>query len=395
MAGPELSSLTTRISVPEARAWAVANRATQLATEGRDIIHLDIGDPDMDTDEIIRSAVIDSLNRGRTHYPPLPGEPVLRREIADHTSAFYARDISPEQIIVFPGVQPALYATFQCLAEAGNEVILLQPTYATYPAVIEACGATIVNAVLDPKKGFQLDIPLIEALVTANTRAILINSPSNPSGAVFSAASMRALVKLCLEKGIWIVSDEVYAALVYDGEFASPLTSPGAEEIVVVLRSLSKSHAMSGWRLGWAIAPPRLASCLTDLSQPMLFGVSQFIQDAAVTALQHSDSIVPKQRDKFRDRRDALCRKLCKIEGFDVFKPAGGMFALVDISAFGCDGETFANELLDATGVSVVPGFAFGRAVAQCIRIGFCQEVDLLIEAAKRMADFARERRLR
>ena len=390
---PELSSLTGRISVPEAKAWAVANRATQLEANGKDIIHLDIGDPDMDTDEIIREAVVDSLNRGRTHYPPLAGEPALRAEIANHCSVFYEQEIAPEQIIVFPGVQTALYATFQCLAEAGDEVILLQPTYATYPAVIEACGATIVTAPLNPNDGFQLDIPLIESLLTPKTRAILINSPSNPSGAVFSASAIDELVKLCHAKGIWVVSDEVYAALVYDGEFRSPLHSKEAEDVVVVLRSLFKSHAMSGWRLGWAIAPTRLATSLADLSQPMLFGVSQFIQDAAVVALQHSDSIVPNQRDTFRQRRDVLCDKLAQIRGFQVFKPAGGMFALVDISEFGCDGETFANELLDATGVSVVPGFAFGSAAANCVRIGFCQELDVLEEAATRMALFAAEHR--
>jgi len=367
----------------------VTNRANELDAAGEDIIHLGIGDPDMDTDESIRDALQLSLENGRTHYPPLAGEPALRSEIASHCSDFYKQDISPGQIIVFPGCQTALFATMQCLAEAGDEVILLQPTYATYPAVVAACGASIVYASLKPDDGFRLHIEELAALVTDKTRVILLNSPSNPSGVVFTRAELAALVRLCLENDIWLVSDEVYAALVYDGEFTSPLDIEGSEHNVVVLRSLSKSHAMSGWRLGWTISPVLLAESLAELSQPMLFGVSQFIQDAAISALRNTDKIVPVNRERLHRRRDVLCERLTQIPGFKVFHPAGGMFALVDISAFECDGETFANQLLDATGVSVVPGFAFGESVANCIRIGFCQETDQLIEAARRMQRFA------
>jgi arginine:pyruvate transaminase len=367
----------------------VTNRANDLDAAGEDIIHLGIGDPDMDTDESIRDALKVSLQSGRTHYPPLAGEPALRSEIASHCSVFYKRDIQPEQIIVFPGGQTALFATMQCLAEAGDEVILLQPTYATYPAVVAACGASIVYVSLKSEDGFRLHIEDLEALITDKTRVILLNSPSNPSGVVFTRAEIAALVGLCLKHDIWLVSDEVYAALVFDGEFTSPLNIEGSEHNIVVLRSLSKSHAMSGWRVGWTISPTVLAESLAELSQPMLFGVSQFIQDAAISALRNTGKIVPLNRELLHRRRDVLCERLAQIPGFKVFHPAGGMFALVDISAFGCDGETFANQLLDATGVSVVPGFAFGETVANCVRIGFCQETDQLIEAAERMKIFS------
>ena len=391
MKSPKLSSLTRRISVPEAGAWAVTNRARELDAAGKDIIHLGIGDPDMDTHESIREAATRSLRQGRTHYPPLAGEPLLRLEIAKHCSDFYQTSIAPRQVIVFPGVQAALFATMQCLAETQDEVILLQPTYATYPAVVEASGAKIVYVPLEAARGFRPNMDRIKAAVTDKTRVILLNSPGNPSGAIFSREEIGELVEICRRRDIWLISDEVYATLVFDGEFSSPLNIPGSAAHVVVLRSLSKSHAMSGWRLGWAIAPPVLALSLEDLSQPMLFGVSQFTQDAAVVALQNSDEIVSANRDTFHLRRDVLCDRLEQIPGFKVYRPAGGMFALVDISAFGCDGETFANQLLDATGVSVVPGFAFGRSVTHCIRIGFCQDVAQLEDAAGRMAKFARE----
>jgi arginine:pyruvate transaminase len=387
---PELSSLTRRIAGPEAKAWAVTDRANALDESGEDIIHLGIGDPDMDTHETIRDALIESLQKGRTHYPPLAGEPLLRAEISRHCSEFYGRLLKPEQVTVFPGVQTALYSTMQCVAETGDEVILLQPTYATYPAVVQATGADIVYVPLDAKTDFQLNINLIANAITERTRAILLNSPSNPSGAMFSKGEVQALVEICKENGIWLISDEVYATLVFDGEFTSPLHIADTDSCVVVLRSLSKSHAMSGWRLGWAIAPDVLATSLQELSQPMLFGVSQFTQDAAITALKNSDVIVPEIRDVFHLRRDVLCDRLEKIPGLTVYRPSGGMFALVDISVLGCDGETFANQLLDEAGVSVVPGFAFGASTVNCVRIGFCQDIKLLEEAATRIEKFVR-----
>jgi arginine:pyruvate transaminase len=278
----------------------------------------------------------------------------------------------------------------QCVAETGDEVILLQPTYATYPAVVQATGATIVYVPLDAKTGFHLDIDLIANAITERTRAILLNSPGNPSGAMFSKDEIQALVEICKKNRVWLISDEVYATLIFDGEFTSPLHIPDSDSFVVVLRSLSKSHAMSGWRLGWAIAPELLATSLQELSQPMLFGVSQFTQDAAITALKNSELIVPGIREVFHQRRDVLCDRLEKIPGLTVHRPSAGMFALVDISALGCDGETFANQLLDEAGVSVVPGFAFGTSTINCVRIGFCQDVKLLEEAATRIEKFVR-----
>ena len=390
MKPPGLSSLTRRIALPQAKAWEITNRAIAMDENGADIIHLGIGDPDMDTHPIVVQALTNSAEKGRTHYPPLAGETGLRTEIARHCSAFYAVDVVPEQVTVFPGVQSALYASFQCLVEAGDEVILLQPTYATYPAVIEACAATIIYATLDPADGFCLDIELIESLISSKTRAILVNSPSNPSGMVFSKKELQALLDLCRAHNMWLVADEVYADLVFDGEFASPYNLPGAHDNVVVLRSLSKSHAMSGWRIGWTLAPSNLTESLEDLSQAMLFGVSQFIQDAAIVALQNSSQIVPQIRQTFLERRNSFCAQLEKIPGLKVYRPKGGMFALVDVSALGHDGESFAKLLLDEAGISVVPGFAFGDSVLNCVRIGLSQNSKILDEAAFRIESFVR-----
>ena len=388
MKPPVLSSLTQRIDLPQARAWEITYRAIAMDAAGEDIIHLGIGDPDMDTHPSVVAALHNSIEQGRTHYPPIAGEMGLRTAIALHCSNFYAKYVLPEQVTVFPGVQSALYASFQCLVEAGDEVILLQPTYATYPAVIEACGATIVYAPLDPGEGFRLDIQLIESLISVHTKAILINSPGNPSGMVFSRGELQALLGVCREHNMWIVADEVYADLVFDGDFASPYGLPGAEDNVVVLRSLSKSHAMTGWRIGWTLGPLHVAKSLEQLSQAMLFGVSQFIQDAAIVALQNSSQIVPQIRQTFLKRRDVFCTQLEKIPGLKVYRPKGGMFALVDVSALGHNGESFADLLLSEAGISVVPGFAFGESVLNCVRIGLSQDIETLEEAALRIEKF-------
>lgn len=393
MKSPQLSSLTRRIALPQAKAWEITNRALEMDAAGEDIIHLGIGDPDMDTHPSVVQALHNSIEQGRTHYPPLAGESALRKEVARHCTQFYACDVTSEQVTIFPGVQSALYASFQCLVETGDEVILLQPTYATYPAVIEACGATIVYAALDAADGFSMNIELIESLISSRTKAVLINSPSNPSGMVFSKKELQSLLAVCLSNSLWLVADEVYADLVFDGEFTSPYNLPAARNNVVVLRSLSKSHAMTGWRIGWTLAPPHLTQSLEHLSQAMLFGVSQFIQDAAIVALQNSAQIVPAIKQTFLVRRDRFCSQLEQIAGLRVYRPKGGMFALVDVSALGYDGESFANLLLQEAGIAVVPGFAFGESVLNCVRIGLSQNQQTLDEAANRIRVFVHKLR--
>ncbi|MBV1904839.1 MAG: pyridoxal phosphate-dependent aminotransferase [Pseudomonadales bacterium] len=391
MKAPPLSSLPGRISVPQAKVWELTNRGIEMDAQGADIIHLGIGDPDMDTHHSIVAAATLSLNQGRTHYPPLSGEPKLRSEIAKFCSSFYGQELSSAHITVFPGVQAALYANFQCLVEQGDEVILLEPCYATYPAVIAATGATAVYAELDSSNGFRLDIARVESLVNSKTRAILINSPANPSGMVYSASELRALLDLCQQQSLWLVADEVYADLVYDDLFSSALSCSNALNNVIVLRSFSKSHAMTGWRIGWSITSPSLAGILENLSQAMFFGVSQFTQDAAIIGLKNFNQIVPHTRQTYLTRRNNFCKKLEQIPKLKIVRPQGGMFALVDVSALGCDGEQFANRLLDNAGISVVPGFAFGNSTKNCVRIGLCQSIERLDEAAKRLEIFVRE----
>jgi len=361
--------------------------------EGADIIHLGVGDPDFDTPAGIIDTAITSLNSGRTHYSPIPGETELRNAVAEACSDQYSYEIEAAQVCIFPGAQCALFATMLCLAGPRDEVILLEPFYATYESVAQAGGATVVTVPLSPDDNFSIDINAIADAVTDRTRVILVNSPGNPSGAVFDKKSIVSLARLCREKNIWLVSDEVYSQLVFDAEHYSPLSIPEAQDNVVVISSVSKTYAMTGWRLGWTIAPTGLVSHLTNLSQCLLFGVAQFTQDAVAHALRNEPGQTRLFCNIFQKRRDSFCDALEEIDGLKVHRPGGGMFTMVDVSALDYDGEQFANELLDCCGVAVVPGFAFGDSVRNCVRIGYLCDEKLLLDAASRIEKFVRKRR--
>ncbi len=389
---PPFSSLTKGFAGSRSRAWEITDRASALDRGGADIIHLGVGDPDFDTPASIVDVALKSLRSGRTHYSPIQGEPELLRAIATVSSEQYGANIGADQICIFPGAQCALFATMLCLTGPGDEVILLEPFYATYEGVAQAGGASVVTVPLSPDNNFDFDTELIANAITDKTRVVIVNSPGNPSGAVFNKAAIVRLAKLCRESNIWLVSDEVYSNLVFDGEHHSPLSIPDARANVVVIGSVSKSYAMTGWRLGWTIAPSELISHLTNLSQCLLFGVAQFTQDAAAYALRQAHQQVTAFRESFARRRDLLCDAIESIDGLTVCRPKGGMFTMVDVSALGFDGEQFANGLLDHSAVAVVPGFAFGDSVTKYVRIGYLCDEQRLVEAAERIERFVTHR---
>tara|TARA_B100000902_G_scaffold175434_1_gene169173 strand:- start:18 stop:1184 length:1167 start_codon:yes stop_codon:yes gene_type:complete len=382
------SKLIKKISGPASKAWLVGDKAFEMMDAGIDVIHLGIGDPDFDTPKQISSLLKEAIDDNKTHYSPLAGENGLRQEIASHAMNLYGGDIKKENIAVLPGAQAALFSAFLCLAERGDEVIVLEPTYATYPAVIQASGAKIVTVKLDEKTGYQLKVSDINRAITSKTKAILINSPSNPSGAVFKQDTLNALADLCKRERIWLVTDEVYWSLTYEDDHASAFFQNETRANVIVINSLSKSHAMTGWRVGWVIAPEEIIDALTSLSQAQYFGVSQFIQLAAIEALR--DKKNPQIfKGLFLSRRDAFIKEIKKSELLKFSVPQGGMFLLINIEKTGLDGGKFAERLLQEEHVAVVPGYGFGESMQNTIRIGFLDEIPRLIEAARRLRRFA------
>ena len=388
MTKPTFSSLTDRISGPASAAWDVGDVASKRILAGdNDIIHLGIGDPDLDTPDPIQNALTDALSNGHTHYSPLSGEYELRQAIAGHANTLYKGGVTAENTVICTGAQGALFSTFLCLTEAGDEVIVLEPCYAPYPAVVTAGGATMVTVTLDKETGYPLDIDKIIDAVTSRTKAILINSPGNPSGAVFDQNELNELAIFCKQNSIWLVSDEVYWSLCFEGPHASPYIMQECRDTMIVINSLSKSHAMTGWRIGWAIGPEQFIKSMTDLGQALHFGINQFVQKAAIVALSDK-ATTDNFKELFRKRRDALSNGLRQSNHLEFAVPKGGMFVLLDISSTGLSGKQFAEQLLEEEKVAVVPGFGFGTSVENTVRIGFLCDEKRLDAAAKRIVSF-------
>lgn len=383
------SSLTSRIKGEGSDAWIVHDLAMSRRAAGEDIIVLSIGDPDFETPSLIRAAAVEALRKGRTHYSPIGGEPHFRAAIAEHTRRTAGITVDPEQVIVFPGAQAALFAVAQCLFEADDEVIVLEPAYVTYEAVLSAPGATIVTVPLRPEDRFHLDPDAVAAAITPRTRGLLLNFPHNPTGACLTTEEATAVAALCRRHDLWIISDEVYAALDFGTLHRSPLTVGGMMDRGALLSSLSKSHAMTGWRCGWAVTTPELAHHLDRLARAMFFGVAQFIQDAGAAALAERGEELARIRASYERRARIVVDALHDAPGVVARMPDAGMYVFADVRGTGLDGKQFARGLLDAEGVSVTPGEGFGPSGAGHLRITLGVEEDRLREAGERIARHA------
>ena len=260
------SGLTHRIAGEGAAAWHIHNRALQLREQGVDILLLSVGDPDFDTPQPIVQAAVESLLAGDTHYSEVRGRRGLRNSIARRHQRHTGQVVDAEQVVIMPGGQCAVYSVAQCVLDPGDEVIVAEPMYVTYEGVFGAIGAKVVPVAVRSEYGFRVDPEDVAALITTKTRAVLLNSPNNPSGASLSLDIWRELASLCIRHDLWLISDEVYSELLYEGEHISPASLPGMAERTATINSLSKSHAMSGWRVGWVIGPKLLADHLEHLS---------------------------------------------------------------------------------------------------------------------------------
>ena len=383
-----LAARASALAAASMDVWELGDHAARRAEAGEDIILLTVGDIDSPTPERIVDAATRSLRAGRTHYAPIPGAPALRAAVARSAAFRVKGQLEARNVVIFPGAQCALFSAMHCVAGPGDEVILLEPSYATYALVVAACGAQAVHVCLSPAEGFPLDVDRIASALSPRCRAIVVNSPNNPCGAVFRGDALGELVQLCARNGVWILSDEVYAGFAFDVPHVSPASLPGGAECSVVIDSLSKSHAMTGWRIGWAIAPLSLASRLEKLAEAQLFSSPTFIQDAAVVALEQAQVITQSLRRDFLRRRDLLLDALEGCPQLRAFTPQGGMFVLVDVSKSGLAARDFARKLLDEEGVAVVPGNAFGSSVAGSVRVALNQPEERLIEACRRIRRF-------
>lgn len=388
--GLRYARLVDRIAGEGSRAWDIHYRARELERQGRDVIMLSVGDPDFDTPPPIVDAVIDSLRRGRTHYTSMVGIEPLREAIAARHHRITGQRVDASAVVVVAGAQCGLFSTMLCLAEPGDEVIVPEPMYVTYEAVVGACGARLVQVPLRGERGFHLDPDDVAAAITPNSRVLLLNFPHNPTGAMITAEELEAVAEIARRHDLWVVSDEVYATLTYDGPHRSPVALPGMGERTVVIDSLSKSHAMTGWRLGWVVAPGALPSHLGNVAQCMLYGCPTFIQDAAVVALSREFAEIDAMRATFRERRDRFTDRVNAMPHVRCLRPEGSMFLMVDVRETGLGSIDFAERLLDAEGVSVLPCDGFGPSGEGYLRISLSAPLAVLEDSCTRLERFVR-----
>ena len=383
------SSLVERVHSPGVAAWDIHHEAQAARRRGEDVIVLSIGDPDFATPEPIVRRTIAALESGDTHYTDIPGRPALREAIAALHARRSGRTVTAQNVVAVAGAQNGLFGTSMCLFEPGDEVIVLEPMYVTYEATFEAAGARLVPVPL-AAAGFRLDPEAVRRAVTPRTKAIAFATPSNPTGMVLSRPDLEAIAAIAIEHDLWVVADEVYEALVFDGAHVSIAALPGMAERTVTIGSLSKSHAMTGWRIGWIIGPTSLIAHMERLILAMLYGLPGFIQEGAIEALRRYDEVTAEAREVYRRRRDVLARHLGSAPGIKVLTPDAGMFVLMDVRGTGMSSLDFAWALYRATGVSVLDASAFGRCAAGHVRISFATHEAELAQACDRIAGFLR-----
>lgn len=386
-----LSSRIRSITGSEDDGWGVHYRAQAMKRAGEPVTLLSVGDHDFTTDPAIVEACKASLDAGEHHYSPVTGTADLREAVARRIEATTGVPTTPEQAIICPGGQAGLYACATLTLNPGDEAIIVEPYYATYAQTIIAAGGVPVCVPTLPEDGFQPSAEAITAAMTPKTRMLLINSPQNPSGVVYTRETLEGIAAACRANDAWLVSDEVYESQVYEGQHLSPRALDDMGDRTLVIGSMSKSHAMTGWRVGWVVGPEPAIEALGDLFLTMTYGMASFIQQAALTGLREGGEGERRIAALYRRRRDVALDALSASTKLRVHRPAAAMYLLVDVRAVCSDGEAFANALLDAEKIGVMPGESFGASAAGHIRIALTVEDDALADACTRLARFADE----
>ncbi|MFN7176284.1 MAG: pyridoxal phosphate-dependent aminotransferase [Thermaurantiacus sp.] len=359
-------------------AWDVPAEALAMRRDGQDIILLTLGDPEGPPHPAIIEAAQAALAAGRTHYAPLAGEPALRAAVAERIGCAAAC------VTIVPGARHGVFAAIQMLAGPGDEVILTDPHYATYPGVVAASGARAVP-IRVRAADFGLDREAVAAAVSPATRALLFSSPANPTGAALDAADFAFLADLCRARNLWLVVDETYRDFAFASAHVSARDAAAAERTVVA-GTLSKSHAMTGFRIGWVAGPSGFAQAMEEWCAAATFGVAQFVQDAGVAALALPDGALAGYRAGFRERAALVVARLNRIPGVAARMPDGGMFVMADVRAVDADDVALARRLLRTAGVAVVPGSGFGPGGSGHLRLSLTPPVETLDRALDAIA---------
>jgi aspartate aminotransferase len=333
-------------------AFEVLAAARALEAKGRHIVHLEIGEPDFPTPPHIVEAAIQALKDGFTHYGPSAGLPEAREAVARHAGELRGLDFTPDQVVITPGAKPIMFFTIFALVDPGDEVIYPDPGFPIYESLVDFVGAKRVPIALREENDFRLDVNELRGLVTDRTRLIIINSPQNPTGSVLTESDLKAIAELCAERRIPVLADEIYSRILYDGSFRSIRSYPGMEDLTIILDGMSKTYAMTGWRLGYGIMPEELAVRVARLQTNSNSCTASFSQRAMLAAFQHDQKDVDDMVRTFQRRRDLIVELLNDIQGMSCRLPAGAFYVFPNVKSFGRPAKELAAKLLEEAGVA-------------------------------------------
>jgi aspartate/methionine/tyrosine aminotransferase len=366
-------------------AFEVLARAKALERAGREIVHLEIGEPDFDTPAHIKEAAKQALEAGATHYGPSAGLPELREAIAKHVAETRGVPVSPEEVVVTPGAKPIMFFTILALVGEGDEVIYPNPGFPIYESVINFVGGVPVPIPLREESGFGFDLPLFERRVSSKTRLIIINSPENPTGGVLDRRQIERIAAIAAARRIPVLSDEIYRQFLYEGEFVSMMGMPGMREHTILLDGFSKSYAMTGWRLGYGVMPPPLAEHVARLMVNSASCTASFVQLAGIAALQGDQTPVARMVAEFKRRRDLLVDGLNRLPGVRCARPGGAFYVFPNITGTGRPSGEVAERILNEAGVALLSGTAFGAHGEGYLRLSYANSEANLRLAIERM----------
>ena len=370
-------------------AFEVLVRARALEKQGKQIIHLEIGEPDFDTPANVIEAGVDALHKGWTHYGPSAGLPDLRQTIADYVSRTRQVPVASEEVVVVPGGKPIIFHTILALIDEGDEVIYPNPGFPIYESMIEYVGGRAVPIPLREERDFCFDVKEFASLINDRTRLIILNSPQNPTGGVLTKKDVLAIADAIGDRNIMILSDEIYSRLIYDGnEHFSIMSVPGFKERTILLDGFSKTYAMTGWRMGYGVMRPDLATHIARLNTNSISCTASFTQMAGIEALRGDQSSVDKMSAEFKRRRDAFVAGLNKIKGFSCRTPKGAFYTFPNITKTGWPSKKLADALLEEAGVAALSGTAFGAYGEGYLRFSVANSLENLNKALVRIDEW-------
>jgi len=371
-------------------AFEVLNKARALERLGKKIIHLEIGEPDFDTPANVVGAGIDALRQGWTHYGPSAGQPELRQAIAEDVSRSRGIKVTSDEVVVVPGGKPIIFFTLLALADVGDEIIYPNPGFPIYKSMIDYVGARAVPIRLREERDFGFDVDELASLISDRTRLIILNSPHNPTGGVLGKQDLQDIAAAIGDRNIMVLSDEIYSRLVFDGAHYSILSVPGFQERTILLDGFSKTYAMTGWRMGYGVMRPDLATHITRLMTNSNSCTASFTQVAGIEAIRGDQSSVDHMRAEFQRRRDAFVAGLNRIKGFSCRMPKGAFYVFPNVTKTGWKSKRLADALLDEAGVACLSGTAFGDFGEGYLRFSVANSLENLSQARKQIDDWTK-----